>query len=71
MKTLLKAILTTTMLTGLTACVVAPPYPGYVEPGVSVVVPPPYYGPVYPYYGPANFGFGFEYRSRHHGGRRH
>ena len=71
MKTILKAILTTTMLASLTACVVAPPNYGYVEPGVSVVVPAPYYGPAYPYYGTPYYGFGFEYRSRHGGWRRH
>lgn len=71
MKTILKAILTTAMLTGLSACVVAPPYPGYVEPGASVIVPSPYYGPAYPYYGSPYWGFGFEYRSHRDGWRRH
>ena len=69
MRSILKAILTTIMLASLSACVVAPPYPGYVEPGVAVLSPAPYYGPVY--YGPGYYGFGFEYRNRHGGWRHH
>jgi len=61
MKTILIAILTTVMLASLSGCVVAPAYPGYVEPG-AVYVPAPYYGPAY-------YGFGIEYR-RGGGGRR-
>jgi len=63
MKTILKLILAIVMLASLNACVVAPAYPGYVEPGAAVYVPAPYYGPSY--YG----SFGFEYR-RGGGGRR-
>ena len=64
MKTILKLILATVMLASLSACVVAPAYPGYGAYGApGVYVPAPYYGPSY--YG----SFGFEYR-RGGGGRR-
>lgn len=64
MKTLLNILMATIMLVSLNACVVAPAYPGYVEPGATIMVPSPYYGPAY--YGPGYYGFGFEYRG---GGR--
>ena len=55
MKTFSNALIAMILLASLNGCVVAPAYPGYVEPGASIMVPAPYYGPAY-------YGFGFEYR---------
>jgi hypothetical protein len=64
MKTVLKLLLAAIMLASLNACVVAPAYPGYVQPGATIMVPAPY-----PYYGPSYYGgFGIEY---HRHWRRH
>lgn len=51
MRNVLRIAIAVIMLASLTACVVAPPSVAYVEPGVTVVAPAPYYGPVYrPYH---------------------
>lgn len=55
MKTILQFLIAVIMLASLNACVVAPAYPGYIEPGATIMVPAPYYGPAY-------YGVGIEYR---------
>lgn len=47
MRNIVKTFAATALLASLSACVVAPPAPVYVEPGVTVIRPAPYYGPVY------------------------
>lgn len=47
MRRILRIAVAATMLMSLAACVIAPPSAAYVGPGVTVVAPAPYYGPVY------------------------
>jgi hypothetical protein len=43
MKKLLNVTLASLVLASLTACMVVPPYGAYAQPGITVVVPAPYY----------------------------
>jgi len=62
MKKILYAALAATLLSSLSACMVAPPYDPYGGPGVTVVAPAPYY-----YRGPHRHHY--YYRGEGHGRR--